>query len=344
MNKYIPILFASSLLTGCMGGSNIKDINAFDRRPLVKASIMPTKAQIKGAKTRVIVLEVDVSSADIAKKAKLGKVIRNKTESLLSDAGVKVVDRKLAKKLQKEIQLAEIKGDHGYKGPEIADFSVTGQVVFSNFSTRYSAASRWVDKKGKAHYVPAKCHYKAEIEATLKIHALPSLDLVDTITITDSENRTQDLNGNNYRRYISNQSCPKYNDTQISGLLSEAGADAVVESKVQLKNNFSPRGYITEYRVKEDKSIFKISMGKLAGVKEGQEINILQTFKDNNELTGESNIEQRMLSGGAVSNIVGEKYAWIVIDDAAKARQVRLGDTVKILFEDSMFDNIKKMF
>ena len=142
---------------------------------------MPTKAQIKGAKTRVIVLEVDVSSADIAKKAKLGKVIRNKTESLLSDAGVKVVDRKLAKKLQKEIQLAEIKGNHGYKGPEIADFSVTGQVVFSNFSTRYSAASRWVDKKGKAHYVPAKCHYKAEIEATLKIHALPSLDLVDTI-------------------------------------------------------------------------------------------------------------------------------------------------------------------
>lgn len=298
---------------------------------------MPTKSQINGVKTRVIVFDIDDSSVAVAQKSKLGAAIRNKTEALLSDAGVETVDRKLALKLQKEIQLAEIKGNHGYKGPEIADFSVTGKIVTADFTQRYSAPSSWVDKKGKKHYVPAKCTYKVAIDASLKIHALPSLDLVDTITITDTESKTQDLSG-----YTSK--CPKYTETQLSSLVTAAGADAVVESKVQLKNNFSPRGYITQYRAKDDENIFKISMGRLAGVKEGQEINIIQMFKNTNELTGETNIEERQLTGGTVSNIVGEKYAWIMIDEDEKANQVRLGDTVKIHFEDSILDQLKILF
>ena len=344
MNKYTLLIITSTLLTGCTGGSNIKDINAFDRRPLVKTSIMPTKAQINGAKTRVIVLNIDDESVDIAKKSKLGTVIRNKTESLLFDAGVDVVDRNLALSLKKEIQLAEVKGDYSYKGPQIADFSVTGKIITTNFTQRYSAPSKWTDKKGKVHYVPAKCHYKVSMEATLKIHSLPSLNLVDTISITDSENKTQDLSGISFRQFYANKQCPKYSDAQLNSLIAASGSDAVIESKVQLKNNFSPRGYITEHRVNDDKSIFKISMGRIAGVKEGQEVNIIQMFNNENELTGETNIEERKLSGGAVSNIVGEKYAWIVIDENEKANRVRLGDTVKVHFEDSMFDNIKKMF
>jgi len=344
MNKNLSLLIAAGLLTGCIGGSNIKDVSSFEKRPMVKTSVMPTKSQINGAKPRVVVLDINDHAVNIAKSAKLGTVIRNKIESLVSDAGAETVDRKLALKLQEEIQLAEVKGNHNYKGPEIADFSVTGKIITTEFTQTYSAASSWVDDKGKRHVTPAKCTYKVSIEATLKVHAMPSLNLVDTISITDSESRTQDLSGHSYRHYYTNHSCPKYTPAQLSSLIGAAGSDAVIESKVQLKSNFSPRGYITEYRVAKDKNIFKITMGKLAGVKEGMKVDIIQMFHDENALTGETNLEERKLTEGEVSNIVGQKYAWVVIDDADIAPRIRLGDIVRVRFEDSFFDEIKKVF
>ncbi len=345
MRNYIYPVIASGLLSGCfMGGSNIKDVSTFERQPLVKSSIMPTKAQLSGARTRVIVLGIDDSGASVAKNAQLGAAVGNKIENLLADTGVEVVDRKLANKLQKEIQLAELKGRHDYKGPEVADFSVSGKIITANFTKTYSAASSWVDDKGKTHYTPPKCKYSVSVEATLKVHALPSLNLVDTITITDTEAKSQDLSGHGYNHYNHNRQCPPYNKAQLDSLVTAAGADAVYESKVQLKNNFAPRGYITEYRTYDGKNIFKITMGKTAGIKEDQEVDIIQMFKNEDQLTGETNIEERKLAAGSVSNIVGQKYAWIVIDDPKKAKRVRLGDTVKIRFEDSMLDQVKKLF
>ena len=330
MYKCLSLIVVSGLLTACMGGSNIKDPMAFDKRPLVKASIMPTKTQLNGAKTRVIVFGIEDGDVNLAKRAKIGAAISNKIETILSDTGVEIVDRKLAIKLQKEINLAEIKGNNGYKGPELADFSVTGKIISTNFKEQYIAASSWVDTKKVVHKTPARCKYVVELEGSLKVHALPSLNMVDTITIKDTETQTQDLTGTTYRRYYRNKSCPKYNRTQINSLASSAALDAINSSKNNLKNNFSPRGYVAEYRAKEDRHIIKITIGKHSGVKEGQDVEIIQSYKNEDQLTGRSNTEERKLVGGTVSNQVGQKYAWIEIDDPKKANQIRLGDTVKV--------------
>ena len=332
MYKYLSLIIAGGLLTGCMGGSNIKDPMAFDKRPLVKASIMPTKAQLSGAKTRVIVFGIDDKDVSLAKRAKLGTAISNKIETILSDTGVEIVDRKLAIKLQKEINLAEIKGNNGYKGPELADFSVTGKIISTNFSQQYIAASSWVDSKKVVHKTPARCKYVVTLEGSLKVHALPSLSMVDTITIKDTETQIHDLTGTRYSRYYSNKSCPSFDSTQVNSLASSAALDAINSSKNDLKNNFSPRGYVTEYRAKEDKHIIKITIGSSAGVKEGQDVEIMQTFKNEDQLTGRSSTEERVLVEGDVSNQVGKSYAWIVIDDPKKANQIRLGDTVKVRY------------
>lgn len=332
MYKYLSIVVASGLITGCFGGNNIKDPMAFDKRPLVKASIMPTKAQLNGAKTRVIVFGIDDKDVRLAKKAKLGAAVGNKIEAILADTGVELVDRNLAKKLQKEISLAELKGNTGYKGPEVADFSVTGKIISTNFSQQYIAASSWVDTKKVVHRVPARCKYVVTIEGSLKVHALPSLSMVDTITFKDTETLSQNLTGTSYGRYYRSKSCPTYNSTQINSLAAAAAIDAINSSKNDLKNNFSPRGYVTEYRAKEDKHIIKITIGKKAGVKEGLDVQILQSFTNEDQLTGRSNTEERVLVDGAVSNQVGNNYAWIVIDDPKKASQIRLGDTVKVRY------------
>lgn len=332
MYKYLSLIVASGLLTGCMGGSNIKDPLTFDKRPLVKASIMPTKTQLSGAKTRVIVFGIDDKDVSLAKRAKLGAAISNKVETILADTGVEIVDRKLASKLQDEINLAEIKGNNGYKGPEVADFSVTGKIISTNFSQQFIAASSWVDTKKVVHKTPARCKYVVTLEGSLKVHALPSLSMVDTITIKDTETQTQDLTKRKYGRYFRNKSCPTFNSTQVNSLASSAALDAIKSSKNNLKNNFSPRGYVTEYRAKEDKHIIKITIGKHSGVKEGQDVEIIQSYTNEDQLTGRSNTEERKLVGGSVSNQVGQNYAWIVIDDAQKANRIRLGDTVKVRY------------
>lgn len=337
MYKHLSLIIAVGLLTGCLGGSNIKDPMAFNKQSLVKASIMPTKAQLSGAKTRVIVFGVDDNDVTLAKKAKIGVAISNKIENILSDTGVEIVDRKLAAKLKKEINLAEIKGNHGYKGPEVADFSVTGKIVSTNFTQQYIPASSWVDTKKVTHQVPARCKYIVELEGTLKIHALPALSVVDTIIIKDTETQVQNLTGTSYRRYSRNKSCPTYNSTQTNSLASSAALDAVKSSKNDLKNNFSPRGYVTEYRAKEDKHIIKITIGKLAGIKEGQDVEIIQSFTNEDQLTGKTNTEERKLTEGSVSNQVGQKYAWIVIDEPKKANRIRLGDVVKVRYDSSFW-------
>lgn len=337
MYKHLFLIVAAGLLTGCLGGNNIKDPMAFNKRPLVKASIMPTKAQLSGTKTRVIVFGIEDNDVTLAKKAKIGVAISNKIENILSDTGVEIVDRKLASKLKKEIHLAEIKGNHGYKGPEVADFSITGKIISTNFTQQYIPASSWVDTKKVTHQVPARCKYIVVIEGTLKIHALPSLSVVDTIVIKDTETLVQDLTGTSHRRYYRSKSCPSFTTTQINSLASSAGLDAVNSSKNDLKNNFSPRGYVTEYRVKEDKHIIKITIGKLAGIKEGQDVEIIQSFTNEDPLTGKTNTEERKLTEGTVSNQVGQKYAWIVIDEPKKANRIRLGDVVKVRYDSSFW-------
>jgi len=339
MKKIVGTLLVSTFLTGCIGGANIKSVDAYSKRPLVKASIMPTTDQLKGAKTRVVVLDISNNNIGVAKKASLGTAIRGKVESMLSDAGVELIDRSLAAKLQKEITLAEVKGKSkvNYKGPKVADYTVSGNVVAANYTQRYSASSTWYDKKGRRHYSPPSCSYSVQFEGVLKIHELPSLRLVDTIKITDTESKSQTL-----RRYASR--CHRYNQSQLNGLAIGAGVDAVYESKVQLQNNFSPRGYVSEYRVKGDEHIFRITMGKLAGVKEGQVVNVIKLVADTDGLTNETTIEDKIHTEAEVSNQIGKKYSWIAVDDAAKAKQIRLGDVVKVKFEDSLMDNLKKIF
>lgn len=322
------IIVATLMLSACGSSTQIKDFEAYQKAPLVKASIMPSKAQLSRDRSRVVILDINDGDVDLAKKSKLGMILRKKIEGLLAESGVDVIDRKLAATLRKEIMLAEMKGIHEYKGPEVADFSVTGDVAAVNFSTSYIKASTWVDKKGESHYSPPRCRYSIQFEGHLKIHALPSLRVVDAIKMDESESRSHEVS-----RY--SRSCPAYSKEQLQSLIAETGIEAINDSAIDLKNNFAPQGYVTESRFYDGRNIFKITIGGQVGVKEGQAAHVIQFFKNEDALTGETSIEELKLASAIVSNNVGRKYAWIIVDDEEKAKRIRLGDAVKIHFEGS---------
>lgn len=338
MIKNILLLIISTLLTACGTSSHIKDFDVFEKRPLVKAAIMPSKTQLSRDRARVVVLDISDDDIKLAKNSSLGITLRKKIEVTLAEAGIDVIDRKLASALKKELMLAEMKGVHEYKGPEVADYSITGDVIAVNFSSSYTKASTWVDKKGKSHYSPPRCRYSVELEGHLKIHALPSLRMVETIKLKETESRSHEVTS----RYSGK--CPAYSQAQLNNLVTETGIEAIKDSEVKLKNNFAPQGYITEARFNDDINIFKITIGNLVGIKEGQIANVIQLFKNEDILTGKTNIEETKIASALVSNNVGNKYSWIIIDDADKAKKIRLGDTVKIHFENSWFTKLKNVF
>lgn len=338
MLKNVSIIIAITLLAACGSSSHIKDFDAYQKAPLVRASIMPSKTQLSRDRARVVVLAIEDSDNELAKKSKLGTTLRKKVESLLAESGVDVIDRKLAATLKKEIMLAEMKGIHDYKGPEVADYSVTGEVMAVKFSTSYTKASTWVDKKGESHYSPPRCRYSVQFEALLKIHALPSLRMVDVIKLKETEARSIELLNSYSRR------CPAYSESQLHNLVAETAVEAVIDSEIELKNNFAPQGYVTEARIHEDKNIFKITIGNRVGVKKGQAANVIQFVRNEDALTGETNIEEIKLVSAIVSDNVSSKYAWIIIADSEKAKRIRLGDAVKIHFENSWFGKMKHVF
>ena len=193
-----------------------------------------------------------------------------------------------------------------------------------------------VDKKGESHYSPPRCRYSIQFEGHLKIHALPSLRVVDAIKLDESESRSHEVS-NSYSR-----SCPEYSKEQLQSLIAETGIEAINDSAIDLKNNFAPQGYVTESRLYDGKNIFKITIGEQVGVKEGQAAHVIQFFKNEDALTGEISIEELRLVSAIVSNNVGRKYAWIIIDDEEKTKRIRLGDAVKIHFEGSWLSSFVK--
>ena len=168
--KLLVISCMSSLafLGGC-ASYKIENFDAYSQTTMPQADVMPSVEELKNKKTKIVVFNADDSNIDLAKNAKAGYSIATTLEKHLSEAGTEIVDRNIAKKLQNEIQLAEVKGKSTYQGPSIADYAITGNVSAANIGSKFYERSQWTDKKGKVYVTPAKCKYTAQVLSLIHI-------------------------------------------------------------------------------------------------------------------------------------------------------------------------------
>ena len=321
------------LLTGC-AGNQIKDVNSYSKATLQPTDVMPSKDEMSGDKTKVVIFNPIDSDIELAANAKAGHSIATGLEKYIAVTGAEIVDRNIAKKLKEEIQLAEMKGGSTYQGPNIADYAITGTVSSANVGSRFTETKSWQDDKGKWHTTPASCTYTAKVSANIRIYKLPGLKFSKTITLDDSVKTSEESR---------NSRCPFSINAQES-LVRQAATRSVKSARTEFQNHFAAKAYVLERRTKEDMTIFKISHGKDLGFVEDSDINIYHLEVSKNPLTDNVTPEEYSVAKGTISNQVGQHHAWVIVEDKERANRIKLGDYVKVLYEKGMFESFAGMF
>ncbi|HHB94087.1 MAG TPA: hypothetical protein ENK88_02990, partial [Campylobacterales bacterium] len=308
-------------LTGCAGGIKLSEYSPVS---LKKGQHMPSKEQLGGSgASKVIIMDLSNNNIEVAKKAQLGKsMASNINKELSENKNVKIMKRVSSSNykeiLSKEIKAAELAKEVGEDIGQ-ADYLLTGQLSNVTFKNEFQEAHTSTDKKGKKTYYPPEIKYKSCVEGTLKVFALPDLNEVKSKSFDECSSSSEEARS------------PSDAKPSNGSLERKAGTEAMHAASFELKNLFTPKGYIFEMRKKdEDTTIIKTALGSKVGAKKGEEVEIYTIEDVSNPLTGETTQTDVLIGKGEISNKVTPAYSWIVVNELEDNREIKLGDYIKI--------------
>lgn len=349
MKKTIITAIATTAIFSLSACSpTISNFNAYQKQPISKTAFMPDPAVIEGTKPmKVAVFNLDEDDIEVAKQASLGAALSADIENVLTKNHLaKIVDRKATEKLQKEIALAEMNKTGSYKGPEIADYAISGTISNASFTKKYSSGGVYPNKDGTITRIPPKFTYTGEVGGNIKIYELPSMSVVENFEFSDKRSRSENVQADNN---VSIGGLIEFGGQQAKGidrddnLVRKAGEEAIEDIAVDVKNFFARRGFILERRSYENKSIFKINLGSTDGIEQGDKFEITGQYEVENPLTGKTEVERRVIAEGVVSDKIDPKTAWVIIDDKKALENIRIGDSVKFKYKKSFFSKVSRL-
>lgn len=333
------------LLSSC--APTIKNFDQYQKQFLSKSQFLPSEENLSGKPSKIVVFALDENANQVATQSGLGVAMANNIENVLTKNRLaQLVDRNAMTKLQKEIALAELNKTGAYKGPQVADYAISGSISNAGFTSKYSAGSTYLDPKSKTMVtVPPRFTYKSDVSGNIKIYELPSMAVVENIDFKGSKSRDENVQ----QKGGLSLGALQIGGEQVKGadrddnLVRKAGEDAVKNMVVDIKNSLAHKGYILEKRVFEGKTIFKISLGSAQGIEHGDKFEVSGQYESENAITGKIEIERRIIAQGTVADKIDPKTCWVVLDDSKNNEKVRLGDTVKMKYKKSYFDAVSNM-
>ncbi len=325
----------------------IKNFELYEKQFMSKSQFLPTREQLVGKIPKIAVFELDENNNEVAANATLKASIANNVENILSKHRLaSIVDRKSTTKLQDEVKLSEINKTGQYKGPEIADFIVSGAVSNAGFVKKYRSGSTYIDPKTKNLItIPPSFLYESEVGGNLKIYEVPSLAVIEVIEFSGFASRTENVQQDGGFSL----GAIRFGGTQAKGidrddnLVRRAAEDAINSIEPDLKNALSQRGYILEKRsLNSKKTIFKISLGSENGIKNGDKFDVIAKYESQNPITNEVEIESKVIASGVISDIIDPKSSWIILKNEKDSSKVRLGDSIKMKYKNNIFKDISR--
>jgi len=325
--KYFSLINVSLLVSmglgfsGCLGGNNIK-LGDYKKITLQKSQFAPSEEQMKSqSRAKVIIQDIDDNGIPIAEKAKLGKsMASNINKELSENRNVRILKRvSSSTDIKEEIKAAEIgKGVGGDVGQ--ADYLLTGKISNSTYSNNFKEATTYTDDKGKTHHTPPKINYKACVQGTLKVFALPSLKEVESGSFDECSSSSEEARS------------PSDAKPSNGTLERSAGQEAMDSVAYKLKSFFSPKAYIKAMKKNGDDIILKVSVGKKQGAKEGDEVKIFKMTDDGPVQIGT----------GEVSNKITNNNSWITVDELEDGEKIKKGYYVKITYKEGFGSKLLK--
>lgn len=266
---------------------------------------------------KVIVLPVSMDFDDAAQN-RMQSVIRHTLENQIVETGTQLVDRKLANSLKNEIKLAEQSGRYNTSGVPIADYAVLTDITSADFSTSFSEASSYTNKKGETTYTPASCHYNFDVVATIKIVSLPDMALLKRIEIKGDNSASTEMN---------NSRCP-ISEGGYKSLASKAAEEAVKYNS-ELRTMMAAKAPVLEVRQCKEGIMAKVAMGSEKNVQPKDTIAFSKILKNS-----DGELETFAVGEGTVVNIpthgIKPEYSWVGIDEETSLK-LRKGDLATIV-------------
>ena len=339
--KYLTLV---ALLASC--APTIKHFDQYQKQFLTKSNFLPSEENLAGKPAKIVVFALDENGNQVASQAGLGAAMANNVENVLTKNRLaQLVDRNATGKLQKEIALAELNKTGSYKGPQVADYAISGAISNAGFTNKYTSGSTYFDPRSKSMVtIPPRFTYKSDVSGNIKIYELPSMTVVENIDFAGNKSRNENVQQKGGLSFGGLQ----VGGEQVKGvdrddsLVRKAGEDAVDNMVVDIKNALAQKGYILEKRVFEKKVIFKISIGSNGGLAQGDKFEVSGQYETENAITGKVEVERRIIGQGVVTDRIDPKTSWVIMDDEKQAEQVRLGDSVKMKYKKSFFDSVGK--
>lgn len=329
----VLLLPVTLLLSACLSNPVAKsDYGDYKPAPIGDAEIMPGEAALKGERSKIIVLDADDGNDTLARNAKVGTTLTRSLTGVLGSGTVEIIDNKLDPKLAEALRIAESQGASGYNGPKVADFAIKAFVNSSTYAAPFQNESSYIDKKTQKPVIVSKAGYNhaASVAATVRIYALPSLKLVNTIKISGKSTQTD----------------PKQGADGVTGglLLTKAATEAPVNFRNDLLREFTVRGYVMARKINGNKNIFQVSLGLEQGIKPGDSVQIYDVRRSGQTdlKGGDAEDEEVLVTEGTVTENITGKNAWIFVGDEQKARKIRRGNLVKTHHADNPLDKLKK--
>ncbi len=325
-------IIAASLLGGC-SNTTIKDLSSWKNVAMQRSiSAYNTKALLAtGDRIKIVVdkfVEPENQSVrQLASLANLSNVMAAVSEKYLTKAGVEVIDRKDAKRLLKEIRLAEAKGKAGrYKGPQVVQYALVGYVDGIDTSSKFTER-----KCSGGKCSSPTCTYTANIVGKIRIYTVPELRMVKSIALKDDATRYEETR---------TDTCMSRGAASYTTVIRDVGEQAVKGARIKFQNFFAPKAYVSNMRMKDGKYIIKINIGKNRNLEEGTVIKVFTTRLEKDGITGEEREEKMEIAAGKVTNQIGQDYAWVILDEPELASRIRIGFFVKAYFEKNGFEQV----
>ncbi|AVJ55252.1 hypothetical protein C5610_02400 [Idiomarina sp. OT37-5b] len=305
-------------LTGCMSSgpkpAETRVVNFPD------AQIMPTPEQVKDPGYRVVVTPVEYNSGV---PSSFAEKVYGDVESMLLQAGNKVIDRDLAKQLQRELMVAEEEGRYNTQGVLAADIAVMATVqdvgVGYDFTER-----RTYEDDGETKVSPAHCDYTATAAVDVKAYYLPSMNPVGTWKFEGRETMSSET---------SNSRCP-LSDTAAASLMSSATNDAVESNMHNLLTPLAPSFYVLERRDGEKGTIFRTNLGTSKGAKAGAAVKLFKLERIPADEYNDEKITRVEIGEGEIIEGVSTDMSYVYVSDKEVVNKIRRGHVVQLLHSE----------
>ncbi|MFT7009005.1 MAG: hypothetical protein ACJAXJ_003553 [Colwellia sp.] len=322
---YYPLLSIVVLGLSACSSTSIKNKSDFYSNPkylqhLDDADFMPTKLMLKRKALKGAIVEPVIHS-NLKGTSLIAPVINAKISQLLLDAGVEVIDRNAGEIIKHELEAYESTGRSTGLVVDVADVVLAPVIVSATHEAKYTPPYYSV-KDDKRRYNSAQCEHKTEISGYIKVYNMPSMKQRKQIEL--EHNITYNLKTRNRNCEIS--------ETMLNDFVITTTKAAIRLKENDIRNEFSPRGYVLEHRKTEDKHYIKINQGSDLGIVQNIDIQFIRTIENKDNLSGEVTRNEFIMGSGEVTDFIYKNSAWVEVDESL-ASKIKRGGSVQVLFK-----------